>query len=131
MTALNQIGQISLTITDVDATEAFYEQTLGLRKLYRYSDLLFFDCAGVRLFLSKSETGATHTAGSTLYFRTEDILAAHDELQVKGVHFTDVPHLISPMEDHDLWMVFFQDPSGNSLALMYQAPKDWTPPAGY
>ncbi len=131
MTPLNQIGQLSLTVTDVDAAEAFYETTLGLRKLYRYGDLLFFDCDGIRLFLSRSETGDTHTKGSTLYFRTDDILAAHDELQAIGVHFTDVPHLISPMDDHDLWMVFFQDPSGNSLALMYEAPKDWTPPAGY
>lgn len=131
MTALNQIGQISLTVNDVDAAETFYENTLGLRKLYRHGDLLFFDCAGLRLMLSKSETDESNALGSTLYFRTDDIIATHDDLQAKGVQFTDVPHLVAPMDDHDLWMVFFQDPSGNPLALMYKAPKDWTPPQGY
>ena len=47
---LNQLGQVSLSVEDVDAAEEFYGQKLGLRKLYRFGDLVFFDCAGVRLF---------------------------------------------------------------------------------
>ena len=54
---LNQIGQIALAVSDTDRSEAFYEQTLGLRKLYRYGALAFFDCAGVRLMLSPPENG--------------------------------------------------------------------------
>ena len=30
----------------------------------------------------------------------------------------DEPHLIAKMPDHDLWMTFFRDPEGNTLALM-------------
>jgi hypothetical protein len=44
------------------------------------------------------------------------------ELEAKGVSFIDKPHLIAPMEDHDLWMTFFKDPAG-TLALMQEAPK--------
>jgi methylmalonyl-CoA/ethylmalonyl-CoA epimerase len=33
------------------------------------------------------------------------------------------------MEDHDLWMTFFKDPAGNTLALMQEAPKGYKPPA--
>jgi len=51
---LSHIGQIALPVTDVDRAEAFYERALGLRKLYRFGDLTFFDCAGVRLLLEKS-----------------------------------------------------------------------------
>lgn len=51
--ALNQLGQVSLSVDDVDAAEEFFGQKLGLRKLYRFGDLVFFDCAGVRLFLEK------------------------------------------------------------------------------
>lgn len=40
---LNQIGQIALAVSNADRSEAFYETTLGLRKLYRYGDLVFFD----------------------------------------------------------------------------------------
>jgi len=50
---LSQIGQIALPVGDVDRAEAFYEKVVGLRKLYRFGDLTFFDCAGVRLLLNK------------------------------------------------------------------------------
>ena len=51
---LDHIGQIALAVGDVDLAEAFYADKLGLRKLYRFGDLTFFDCAGVRLMLEKS-----------------------------------------------------------------------------
>ena len=53
---LNRIGQIALGVKDVDRAEAFYRDTLGLRPLYRFGDLPFFDCSGVRLLLKKSGT---------------------------------------------------------------------------
>jgi len=40
---ISQIGQIALPVTDVDRSEAFYAETLGLRKLFRFGDLSFFD----------------------------------------------------------------------------------------
>jgi len=33
---LNQLGQIALSVSDVDRSEAFYERVIGLRKLYRF-----------------------------------------------------------------------------------------------
>jgi catechol 2,3-dioxygenase-like lactoylglutathione lyase family enzyme len=43
---LSHIGQIGLAVGDVDRAERFYETVIGLRKLYRFVDLTFFDCAG-------------------------------------------------------------------------------------
>ena len=126
--ALNQLGQVSLSVDDVDAAEEFYSEKLGLRKLYRFGGLVFFDCAGVRLFLEKSRSEPFVPNGSALYFRTPDITVAVRELEAKGVSFIDKPHLIAPMEDHDLWMTFFKDPAGNTLALMQEAPKGYKPP---
>jgi len=37
------------------------------------------------------------------------------------------PHLIAKMPDHDLWMAFFTDPDGHTLALMQEAPKGYAP----
>src|SRR5512145_491323 len=95
--ALNQLGQVSLSVDDVDAAEEFYGQKLGLRKLYRFGELVFFDCAGVRLFLEKSRSQPFVPNGSVLYFRTSDITIAVRELEAKGVSFIDKPHLIAPM----------------------------------
>ena len=32
----------------------------------------------------------------------------------------DEPHLIAKMPDHELWMAFFRDGEGNTLALMHE-----------
>ncbi len=34
---MNQIGQIAIPVSNTDRAEAFYEQTLGLRKLLEFS----------------------------------------------------------------------------------------------
>jgi len=125
---LNRIGQIALPVTDVDRAEAFYRTALGLRFLYRFGDLTFFDCAGVRLMLEKTHDPASAPRSSVIYFRCADIALAVRELVSRGVAFDDLPHLIARMDDHDLWMTFLRDPDGHTLALMQDAPKGYQPP---
>jgi catechol 2,3-dioxygenase-like lactoylglutathione lyase family enzyme len=124
---LNQIGQIALSVTDTDRSETFYEKVIGLRKLYRFGDLSFFDCAGVRLFLDKVKEPAGFRPQGCIYFRCADIALAVAELEKRGVIFTLRPHLIAKMDDHDLWMAFFEDPDGHTLALMQEAPRGYAP----
>jgi methylmalonyl-CoA/ethylmalonyl-CoA epimerase len=80
--------------------------------------MAFFDCAGVRLMLSLPETPEFDHPGSVLYFRVDDIDQAHAQFSGRGVAFLDKPHLIARMPDHELWMSFFKDSEGNTLALM-------------
>jgi methylmalonyl-CoA/ethylmalonyl-CoA epimerase len=122
---LSHIGQIGLAVSDVDRAEKFYETVIGLRKLYRFGDLIFFDCAGVRLLLEKTRNGSQPRQGGViyLYFRRADISLTVAELRGRGVVLTHPPHLIASMDDHDLWMAFFDDPDGNTLAVMQEAPK--------
>ncbi len=98
---------------------------LGLTKLHRFGDLSFFDCAGVRLLLEKSRTA--FDPQGCIYFRCADIALAVTELTGRGASFTHQPHLIAKMDDHDLWMAFFTDPDGHTLAIMQEAPKGYTP----
>src|SRR5436190_23203964 len=63
---LRHVGQIALPVSDVDRSEAFYADVLGLPKLYRFGDLTFFDCAGVRLLLEKAR-GEIAPAGLHLF----------------------------------------------------------------
>lgn len=125
---LSQIGQIALGVADVDRSEAFYGGVLGLRKLFRFGDLTFFDCSGVRLMLENARDGEAPAASGYIYFRCADITLAVAELRKRGVVFTSDPHQIARMDDHDLWMAFFADPDGHGLALMQEAPKGWSPP---
>jgi methylmalonyl-CoA/ethylmalonyl-CoA epimerase len=126
--SLGPVGQIALGVADVDRSEAFYGGPLGLRKLFRFGGLVFFDCAGLRLLLEQSREGSPK-AGSPIYFRVADIALARRELEGRGIVFSDDIHLVAPMEDHDLWMTFFRDPDDHILALMTEAPKGFRPVA--
>lgn len=127
---LNQLGQIAIAVSNTDAAEAFYGGVLGLRKLYRYGDLCFFDCAGVRLMLSPPENGEKVQPGQgAIYFRVADLALAVKDLCGKGADIFSEPHLTAPMPDHDLWMAFVKDPDGHLVGLMMEAPKGYALPA--
>jgi methylmalonyl-CoA/ethylmalonyl-CoA epimerase len=113
-----QIGQIAVNAHDVDRATAFYSESLGLTLLFRAGSMSFFDCAGVRLMLSRPEKPEFDHPGSVLYFKVDDIDARHREMNARGVEFIDEPHLVARMPDHELWMTFFRDTEGNTLALM-------------
>lgn len=123
---LGPIGQIARPVSDVARAVGWYRDTLGLTHLYTSGDLAFFDCGGVRLFLS-AEDGEGRTVKtvaaepSVLYFRVPDIQAACTELASRGVEFRGAPHLIHKHGDGvEEWMAFFDGLDGHPLALMSQ-----------
>lgn len=120
---LAQLGQIALTVINVDDAVAFYKDKLGLPFLFAAPPrLAFFDLSGIRLMLSEPEAGETHVGNSTLYFTVSDIHAMYAALQQRGVPFVDAPHLIATMGNTELWMAFFRDPSHNLLGIMCDIP---------
>ena len=78
--------------------------------------------------LEKAHSPESIPKSSVIYFRCADIALAVRELEARGVTFSSKPHLIAKMDDHDLWMAFFTDPDGHTLALMQEAPKGFVPP---
>lgn len=115
---LSYIGQIAVTVHDLERAVAFYRDALGVPFQFRAPQLAFLDCAGVRLMLSVPEKPEHDHPSSILYFNVADLKGAYATLQSRGVSFIDAPHLIARMPDHELWMAFFQDSEGNTLALM-------------
>lgn len=115
---LNQIGQIAVPVTDIEAAISFYRDTLGMRLLFQAPpNLAFFDLNGVRLMLdgpAKAQAGN----GSVIYYKVSDLSAAFTTLSQRGVRFEEEPHLIAKLPDHELWMAFFRDPDKNLIALM-------------
>jgi catechol 2,3-dioxygenase-like lactoylglutathione lyase family enzyme/DNA-binding CsgD family transcriptional regulator len=119
---LGPIAQISRTVSDIQKAERWYGDVLGLRHLYTFGNLAFFDCGGTRLFLSQG--GASAASESILYFRVDDIEAAHKSLAGKGVEFTNAPHLVHRHADGtEEWMAVFKDLEGRPLAIMAQVKR--------
>jgi methylmalonyl-CoA/ethylmalonyl-CoA epimerase len=120
---LDRIGQISLRARDIGRAVRFYRDTLGMRFLFEVPNLAFFDCGGVRIMLSIVESPEFDHAGSVIYYKVDDMQQSFEALRKRGVEFIDQPHLIAQLEHHDLWMAFFRDTEGNTLALMSEVPR--------
>jgi DNA-binding CsgD family transcriptional regulator/catechol 2,3-dioxygenase-like lactoylglutathione lyase family enzyme len=117
---MGPVGQIARRVKDIAAARQWYGEVLGLKHLYSFGDLAFFDCGGTRLFLSQSPDKEQNE--SILYFRVPDIRAAHASLTARGISFTHAPHMIHRHDDGtEEWMAFFQDNDGRPLAIMSQA----------
>jgi DNA-binding CsgD family transcriptional regulator/catechol 2,3-dioxygenase-like lactoylglutathione lyase family enzyme len=118
MLKLGALAQVARTVRDIKEAEAWYGKTLGLRHLYTFGSLAFFDCAGTRLYLHAQENPAPE---SILYLRVEDIRAAYEELRSRGVGFAAPPHMIHRHADgSEEWLATFNDPEGRPLAIMSQ-----------
>lgn len=113
-----RIGQISLNVSDVDRAVAFYRDALGMKFLFQVPKMAFFDCLGVRLLLGVPESAESERRASILYFQVLDLPAVYATLRSRGVQFLGEPHMVAKLENADLWMVFFRDSEGNTLALM-------------
>jgi len=116
---IGPLGQVSMYAVDAARAEAWYRDVLGLAHVFTFGDLVFFDCGGVRLYIH-AVGAAEWRKSSVLYFLVPDIAAAHTTLSARGVHFSGAPHMIyrddtSGVEE---WMAFFDDPDGNTLAIM-------------
>lgn len=120
---LGTIGQIAVPVRDLDAAVGFYRDVLGMRFLFQVAGMAFFDCGGVRLLLGRSEYPEEGGGASIIYYRVDDIRAAHATLSGRGVHFEDEPHLVADLGDRELWLTFFRDPDSHVLALMSEVPK--------
>jgi methylmalonyl-CoA/ethylmalonyl-CoA epimerase len=123
MLSLSRIGQIAITVKDVERATAFYRDALGMRFLFAFPGLAFFDCEGVRIMISRPEKPEFDHPASILYFRVDDIQGAYQILRERKVRFEDEPHIVARMTDHDLWMTFFRDLDENLFALMSEVSK--------
>lgn len=113
-----------LLSTDLDASRAFYRDTLGLEILREDpGDRIVFRCgAGTQLAVTLSTTGTTDTQ-TQLAWRVPDVRAAVADLRARGVRIEDYeapdPATTDGIADmgHS-WAAWFVDPSRNVLAIV-------------
>ena len=118
--ALGRIGQIALTVHDMERAIAFWRDTVGLAFLFQAPNVAFFDVAGVRLMLGSAESPDVKPAGTVLYFEVDDLDTTFATLRDRGAAVAEngAPHFIARLGAKDLWMAFLRDPDENLFALM-------------
>jgi predicted enzyme related to lactoylglutathione lyase len=120
---LGRIEQVAIPVRDLARATAFYRDALGMKLLFEVPpQLAFFDCDGIRLALSISSDPMYDPPGSIVYYRVDEIEATHAELESRGVEFLQGPHRIAELGEVEIWMAFFEDTEGNTLALTSEKP---------
>ena len=119
---LGPIMQILVPVSDVERAAGFYADILGLPLLFKYPGNAFFDAAGVRLYLARP-TEPDFVGRATIYFRVDDVSATLERLEAAGAAVRERPEITHRDDAYDLWLAFVQDPDGNNIGLMREAPK--------
>lgn len=118
-TSLSTIGQIAITVSDVEKALSFYRDALGLEFLFSAGpELAFLNADGVRLMISTPQGAGTVGSNSILYFTVSGIEEVHSAVVERGAVSERIPQLAAKMPDHELWTGFIRDPDGNLVGLM-------------
>lgn len=116
---LTSIGQIGVPVHDLDKATAFYQDILGMHFIFQVPGMMsFFDCGGTRLMLVIPTSSQFDHPSSIIYYRVDDIQVTYEALLAQNVSFSQTPHSIGQMGNIDVWMAFFEDADGNTLAIM-------------
>lgn len=116
-TKVVRLAQVALTVVDMERSKAFYGGTLGLPHLFDAPPgLSFFQCGETRLMLSRPE--GTEAGSTILYYGVDDVDAAYEEMQAKGVLFEEFPRVIAKVEGKEIRLAVCRDGEGNLLGLM-------------
>lgn len=118
--AVGPVGQIHISVTDLDRAVAFYRDVLGIPMLFRVpgQPMAFFQAGDVRLYLGTPES-PEFASKCVLYFRVDDLDAEYQRLGAAGATFLDEPHVVHRDDNGEMWMVFLTDPDGHQIGLMH------------
>jgi len=100
---IQKVGQIGITVKNIENAIHFYKEKLGLSLLFQTENMAFFDCSDLRLLISLPENKEFDHPSSTIYFQVENIEAAFEELIRNEVVVASEPHLVAKMKTTETW----------------------------
>jgi predicted enzyme related to lactoylglutathione lyase len=117
------LGQLHVSVTDLDRAVAWYRDVLGLDFLFQVpgQPMAFFDCGGVRLYLGVPENELFRSR-PIMYFSVDDIDNSVEEIASRGGQFSDRPHVVHRDDSSELWLASLTDPEGTPVVLMETRP---------
>ena len=121
--AVGPVGQIHISVTNLDRSIEFYRDVLGIPMLFRVpgQEMAFFASGDVRLYLGVPTT-PDFTSRCVLYFRVDDLDAEVARLAELGIRVAHPPRVVHRDGATELWMAWLPDPDDHRLALMQERP---------
>ena len=120
--AVGPLGQVHISITDVERSVRFYRDVLGMQHLFTVpgQPMAFFASGDVRLYLGVP-SAEEFRSKCVNYFRVADLDAEIARLRGLGETVTD-PTLAHRDANGELWLAHLLDPDGHQVILMHERP---------
>jgi predicted enzyme related to lactoylglutathione lyase len=119
---LGPVGQIHISVTDVDRSVEFYRDVLQIPMMFRVQGqpMAFFASGDVRLYLGVPSS-PEFTSRCVLYFRVDDIDAEVARLTALGEKVSP-PQVAHRDGETELWLAGLTDPDDHHVLLMQERP---------
>lgn len=110
---------ITLLVTDLDRSRAFYHDLLGFYEIDGGPGNFVLASGDTRLVLrTAQELTPVNRRHVHLNLEVGDVDAVYRELKVRGVKFTYAPRVVNHGERLELWAAAFKDPDGHGIAVI-------------
>jgi len=129
---MKALAHVCFTVRDLDASIAFYQDSLGLRQAFDFVNDggqrfgVYLHLGGrsfIELFRGDVAEPAKGQSFRHICIEVDDVAATVADLRAKGTEVTD-PKLGS---DHS-WQAWLADPDGNRIELHGYTPESWQAP---
>ncbi len=116
---INHLGQLHITVRNLDQAVAFYRDVVGLNHLFDVpgQEMSFFQLGQTRLYLGTSSS-PDFQSKPILYLDVDNIDTEFHRLRDEGVEFMTEPSVAHKDDNGELWLSFFRTPEGLPTALM-------------
>lgn len=120
---LTGVGQLHITVSDIERSVRFYRDVLGLPHLFTVEGqpMAFFQAGPVRLYLGRSED-ERFVSRPVVYYAVEDVESAYAEVTGRGAEPLEGPRVVHRDGGTELWMAFVSDPDGIPVGMMAERP---------
>ncbi len=125
-----RVGAVHLTITDLDRSIAFYEQSIGLRVHRREAGVAALGAGAEDLLVLHEEPDAHRAGGHAGLYHFALLHPSREELAHAALRLAASRRPIQGASDHRFSeAIYLPDPDGNGIELYADRPKEMWPDA--
>jgi catechol 2,3-dioxygenase len=128
-----QVGAVHLTVSDLDRSVAFYENTIGLRLHRREGGVAAMGTGGEDLLVLHEERGARRAGRHAGLYHYALLFPSREELARAALRLAATKTPIQGASDHGTHeAIYLPDPDGNGIELAADRPRElWPRPLEY
>lgn len=122
------LGAVTLIVSDLERSLAFYEKTIGLRRISSGEGQVEVGAGGRTLLILKEKKGAIpQPTYSTGLFHVAILVPSRLDLVRAIYHFAETRYSLQGYADHNVSEAFYlADPDGNGLEIYRDRPRsEW------